>query len=280
MKRRRNDPLDHMKLPEGQVHSLDLARLDRDLRSISIEERGSFGPELRAELAAEYAGMQSAGMQSAGPSRHSGTRVGLLAVAAVVLLLLGGWLVPPARASLARLLQSAPNVEPVSVDPLPEVPPPVVVVLEMEEPPVLEDLRLDPELDTPPRSPLDGALDGPPPPLPPTLPSLVDRELARRIVTDEYPVRLQKEGTGGVVRVLLWVRPDGTPESPTVRSSSGIAELDEAALRATRSFRFLAATRAGQKVGTWVEFSIRFQPNVKGSQPDPEYQAFEIPLGN
>ena len=276
MKRRRNDPLDHMKLPEsGQVHSLDLARLDRDLRDISIEERCSFGPELRAELAAEYARMQSAG-----PSRHSGTRVGLLAAAAVVLLLLGGWLVPPARASLARLLQSAPKVEPVAVEPIPEVSPPPVVV-EMEEPPALEDLRLDPAPDTPPWPPVDGGLvDGPPPPLPPTLPSLVDRELARRIVTDEYPVALQKEGTGGVVRVLLWVRPDGTPESPTVRSSSGIPELDEAALRATRSFRFLAATRAGQKVGTWVEFSIRFQPNLKGSQPDPEYQSFEIPLGN
>ena len=274
MKRRRNDARDGRASPEGQVHSLDLARLDRDLRSISIEERGSFGPELRAELAAEYAGMQSAG-----PSRRSGTRVGLLAAAAVVLLLLGGWLVPPARASLARLLQLAPKVEPVSVDPLPEVSPPAAVVVEMgmEELPVLEDLREDPAPDTP----VDGGpVDGPPPPLPPTLPSLVGRELARRIVTAEYPVRLQKEGIGGVVRVLLWVRPDGTPESPTVRSSSGVAELDEAALRAIRSFRFLAATRAGQKVGTWVEFSIRFQPNVTGSQPDPEYQAFEIPLGN
>ena len=274
MKRRRNDPLDPMKVPEGQVRSLDLTRLDRDLRDISIEERSSFGPELRAELAAEYARMQPTGS-----SRHSRTRVGLLAAAAVVLLLLGGWLVPPARASLARLLPWAPKVEPASVDPLPEVSPPAAVVVEMgmEELPVQEDPPPDPVPDTP----VDGGLvEGPPPPLPPTLPLLLNRELARRIVTAEYPAVLQKEGTGGVVRVLLWVRPDGTPESPTVRSSSGIAELDEAALRATRSFRFLAATRGGQKVGTWVEFSIRFEPNVKRSQPVPESHAFEILLGN
>ena len=279
MKRRRYDTVDSMKSPESaEARLLALARLDRDLRDILIEERCSFGPELRAELAAEYARMQAGGA-----SRRRGTRSGLLAAAAVILLLLGTWLVPPARASLARLLRPAPTYEAVSIDLPPEVPPsPAAVVLEIDEPPApeLEDMRPDPELDLPPWTPLDDALEGPPPPLPPTLPSLLSRDLARQIVTDEYPVGLQAGGIGGVVRVLLWVRPDGVPESPTVRRSSGVPELDEAALRATRSFRFLAATRAGQKVGTWVEFSIRFQPNLKGSQPDPEYQAFEIPLGN
>ena len=266
-----------MQSPEsGQVPSLDMARLDRDLRDISIEERCSFGPELRAELAAEYARLQASR-----PSRFRRARLAGLAAAIVILVMAGTWMVPPARAALARLLQTVPEAEPAAVEPLPEVTASVPeVVVEVEELPVLEDLGVEVDLSVPPRPTVGNVPDGPPPPPPPTLPSLVDRDLARRIVTEEYPVALQRGGVGGVVRVLLWVGPDGAPESPTLRVSSGIRELDEAALRATRSFRFLAATRAGQKVGTWVEFSIRFEPKVKGSQPDPEYQAPEIPLGN
>ncbi|MDE2876610.1 MAG: energy transducer TonB [Gemmatimonadota bacterium] len=276
MKRRRDASGAGVDSPQaGPMLSPDLARLDRDLRGLSIEERSSFASELRAELAAEHARLQSAG-----PSRSTGARHGFLAAAAVVLLLIGGWLVPPARASIARWLQSSPEVEPVAADPAPEVLPPVpAAVPAVPEFPALEDLRLEPEPEPMPRPPLVFALDGSPPPIPPTLPSLVDRDLARRIVTDEYPVALQESGIGGIVRVLLWVRPDGTPETPAVRISSGTPELDEAALRATRSFRFVPATRAGQQVGTWVEFSIRFEPDSEGSQPDPEYQAFEIPLG-
>ncbi len=277
MKRRRDDTRSGVESPESrQAFAAELAGLDRDLRALSIEERSSFEPELRAELAAEYARMQSAG-----PSRSRGSHRGLLAAAAVVVLMLGAWLVPPARASLARLLLSAPEVEPAAVEPLPEVLPPVPAAMPVvEELPVLEDLRMEPEPDPVPPPPTDFALDSAPPPIPPTLPSLLDRDLARHIVTDEYPVGLQEKGIGGVVRVLLWVRPDGIPETPAVRISSGRPELDAAALRATLSFRFLAATRAGREVGTWVEFSIRFEPDSEGSQPDPEYQAVEISLGN
>lgn len=276
MKRRPHEAGDGKQPRESGVPSLDLARLDRDLRDISIEERCSFGPELRAELAAEYGRLQSSRS-----SRLPGVRVGFMAAAAVIVVLAGIWMVPPARAALARLLQSVPEVEPAPAAPLPVVSAAVPeVVVEVEELPVLEDRDPVVEPYAPP-SPLVGdVLDGPAPPPPPTLPSLVDRDLARRIVTDEYPVALQRGGVGGVVRVLLWVRPDGVPESPTVRISSGVLELDQAALRATRSFRFVAATRAGQEVGTWVEFSIRFEPKAEGSQPDPEYQALEIPLGN
>ena len=277
MKRPNRDAGAGMRSPEsGRAPSPDLVRLDRHLRDISIEERCSFGPELRAELAAEYARLRSSR-----PSRLPQGRVASMAAAVVILVVAGTWTVPPARAALTRLLQSVPEAEPAAAEPLREVTPSVPrVLVEVEELPVLEDLGPEVDLSVPPRPSIGDVPDGPPPPPPPTLPSLLDRDLARRIVTDEYPVALQRGGVGGVVRVLLWVRPDGAPESPALRVSSGVRELDEAALRATRSFRFLAATRAGQKVGTWVEFSIRFEPKVKGSQPDPEYQAPEIPLGN
>lgn len=274
MKRRRNDWAGGVTYPaSGREHSHDLAGMDRDLRSISIEERCSFGAELHAELAAEYARIRTAG-----PPRSTSARKGLLAAAAVVVLFLGTWLVPPARASIAKLFRPPPEVEPVAADPVFAVLP-LPMPEEVEEVPAPEAALPDPEPDPPP-PPADEAPDMTPPPLPPTLPSLLDRDRARGIVTEEYPVALQSRGIGGVVRVLLWVRADGSPESPSVRVSSGIPELDEAALRATRAFRFAPATRAGQRVGTWVEFSVRFQPNAEGAQPDPKYQAFEIPLGN
>ena len=274
MKRRSNPGESSARMPKsGQELSPGLARLDRDLREIAIEERSSFAPELRAELASEYAQIEPAGR-----SGERWGRVGLRVAAAVALLLVGTWLVPPARASLVRWLRPLPEVAPASVDPLPEPSPPAVVV-DVPDSPAPDDLRAEPERTLPAAQaddePNDSLLR-----LPPTLPSLADREHARRIVTDEYPVDLQEGGIGGVVRVLLWVGLDGVADSPTVRVSSGVPALDEAALRATRSFRFLPATRAGQKVGTWVEFSVRFEPDPGESQPDLEYQAFEIPLGN
>ncbi len=278
MKRRRDVAAGGVGSPRsGPSLPLDLAGLDRDLRALSIEERSSFGPELRAELEAEHARTRSAGR-----SRSTGAGRALLAAAAVVVFLVGALLVSPARATLARLLQSSPQVEPAPVEPMPRPSPPAPPPPpEVKESLPLEDLlRLEPEPGPLPQPPPAAFRDGSPPPLPPTLPSLVDRDLARRVVTEEYPVALQERGIGGVVRVLLWVRPDGAPETPAVRISSGRRELDEAALRATRSFRFLAATRAGQKVGTWVEFSIRFEPDSEGPQPDPEYRPLEIPLGS
>ena len=264
--------------PDTQgVRTPDLVRLDRDLREIEIEERSSFGAELRAELAAEHARLSSAT-----PPRSVRVLPARLAATAGVVLLAGALLVPTARASLGRLLLAEPErVDPVleaelgPVDPLGDAYLPAVPVEGV--PPETE--TRDHVSAPPPWPEIEGVLDGPLPPLP-TLPDLLDRERARRTVRAEYPVSFQQAGIGGVVRVLLWVRPDGVPETPRVRDSSGVPALDQAALRAVHSMRFVPTTRAGLPVGTWVEFSIRFVPNATGSQPDPGFQAFEIPQIN
>ena len=259
-----------------EIGSPDLARLDRDLRGIVIEERSSFAAELRAELAAEQARMRS------GTRSYSRwTRTHRLAAASVVLLVAGTLLVPSARASLVRLLFPAPESvdaltgaeQPVAVNPLND-PTVTITVEESGAPPEVES-REDVPVSRPEPAVAD-VVEGAEP-LTPTLPDVYDRKQARRIVTEEYPVDLQQAGIGGAVRLLLWVGPDGIPETPSVRSSSGVPGLDKAALRAVSLIRFQPATRSGLPVGSWVEFSIRFVPSATGSQPAPENQAFEIP---
>ena len=254
-----------------EASRLEAARLDRELREIVIEERCSFGAELRAELVAAHERLQLTG----GARNFSVRRGGLAVAAAVVLLLVGSLAVPPARASLVWLFGAAPEPVTMTVEAVPKPRAKVAVAEEVSPGPI-------------------GALESPPPlawprltdipirpvPLPATLPALLDRNRARQIVAEEYPAVLQHKGIGGTVGVLLWVRPDGASDYPQVGHSSGVPELDMAALRATRSLRFLPATRSGQAVGTWVEFSIRFVPNAPEAQPAPEYQAFQIPLSN
>ena len=262
----------------NEIRSPDLARLDRDLREIVIEERSSFAAELRAELATEQARLLSGTLPYSGWARPA-----RLAAAVVGLLAAGALLVPTARASLVRLLLPVP----VRVDPVTEAE--SVTVDPFGDPTVPEVAQEDgmlPELETRDNAPaplpepdVTGVLDGPSP-LTPTLPDVLNREQARRTVTEEYPVALQEAGIGGVVRLLLWVRTDGISETPKIRSSSGVPGLDLAAMRAARSIRFVPATRSGLPVGTWVEFSIRFVPDALGPQPDPGFQAFEIPSIN
>ena len=255
------------------IRSPDLVRLDRDLREIVIEERSSFGAELLAVLGAEQARLRSEA------PRSGWLRPARLAAAAVVLLFAGALLVPVARASLVRLLRPTGPAGPVTAQQLAPTNPPgnptvPVVAGRASVPREAETSDIVP---VPQPEPGGTGVQDARLPLSPTLPSLRDREQARRAVTEEYPVALQSAGVGGAVRVVLWVRPDGTPETPKVRASSGVAGLDQAALRAAGSIQFVPATRSGQPVGTWVEFSVRFVPNATGSQPDPEYRAFELP---
>ena len=231
--------------------------LERELREIVIEERSSLGPELRAELVEENRRLNSLGGRL-GP--RSG-QPGWMAAAAVLVLLAGMLAVPPLRASLARLFTSP--AEPVQLDAAP-----------IGAPPAGENPAESGRAGGTATLATDASLR------PATLPALLDPQGARRAVAEEYPELLQRAGIGGTVKVLVWVDPAGHTENPEVGGSSGVVQLDEAAVRATRSLRFVPATRGGEPVGTWVEFSIEFRPERARDQPDPQSQALHIPLSN
>lgn len=248
----------------------DLRNLDRNLRRIAIEERCSYGPELRAELAEEHARLK-------GGRRSRSWPVPALGIAALLLILAGSFAVASTRAAILETLRSPAVVEtsrpsvvwPTSGDA--DEPATALHTTTAEEPvAVTRALPLE-----------AGEITPPSPVRPGTVPELLDRDEARLTVAREYPAPLQQKGIGGRVQLLMWVGPDGTTEFPQIENTSGLRELDLAALRATRTLRFVPATLLGEEVGTWVSFSIRFQPGGTDLvQPEPEYATFHIPLSN
>src|SRR5262245_43605423 len=220
----------------------ELAALDAELSGIRIEERASFGPELEAEL-------RRASARSQIPSALTSARR-QLAIAASIALLLGAVAVPPARASLVALIGQLEAVLPsvaVAVAPQPAPPPDdIVVELPQEQ---QQFVRTASEVGKP------EAAD-PFRPIRIVPPRLVDVEAVRGAIDRFYPRRLQEDGVGGIVNVLVYIDSLGSAHQPQVNESSGLADLDQAALSAASALGFRPATRDGRAFGMWVRFDL------------------------
>lgn len=236
----------------------ELAELEEELSGLFLDERPSFGPELRNQLARVHA-------DSPAPRRRPGW-IRYAAAAGLAGVLVAGVAVPPARASLAEGLQSLvdrlrPASEPVVMAP--------VVVRSAPEPPVV-----DPQ--GPP--PTSGVTTAPaeqaaPPesgssrlpafrPVLSSIPVLSDEEQARELVRSYYPEAFQRGGIGGTAHLVLWVDPEGRVDNVQLGGSSGWDELDRAAVSAASALHFEPAVRNGVAVGTWVEFDLVFDAST------------------
>ena len=234
--------------PDGALPE-ELRALDEELSSIRYEERPSFGPELRAELARAWA--LEGGQRRASSRRH-------LAAAVVAALLVGGAAVPSARASLVRFIGSlgdAPTELSVltseSTGPT-AAPAPVEPAAMMVAAP-MEDLGA-----------LSTSVDAPAPVLTESVviaPVMLDRAGAEELLQTVYPPELQRRGVGGTVWLRMWVGEMGLPGSVEVSRSSGVGELDQAALRVAPQFRFEPALQDGRRRGSWIEFPVLFEPD-------------------
>jgi TonB family protein len=236
--------------PEDMSMPDDLRSLDAELSSIRYEERPSFRPELRAELAREWAAMPR--------YRPSGLRRNLVA-AAMAGLLVGGAAVPSARASFIRLI-GALNPEPIEIEPPVRGDEPVEAVVQDEEVPVeivVEDVTPEPvvapvTVTTAPEVDTDPLL---------VMPEMVDRQRSRRLLREAYPLYLQRQGVGGTVWVHLWIDETGIPGGADVQRSSGVPALDRVALRVVPRFTFAPALQDGRPTGTWIQFPVSFEPD-------------------
>lgn len=73
-----------------------------------------------------------------------------------------------------------------------------------------------------------------------------------------YPSLSRRLGEQGKVLLNVQVTADGLAGSVELRTSSGSARLDQAALEAVKKWRFVPAKRGGQSVSASVIVPVRF----------------------
>jgi TonB family protein len=74
-----------------------------------------------------------------------------------------------------------------------------------------------------------------------------------------YPAASRRASFEGVVLVRLWVSETGCPEQAGVAQSSGVADLDAAALAWALQAKFIPAARDGQAVASTPRLPIQFK---------------------
>ncbi len=73
-----------------------------------------------------------------------------------------------------------------------------------------------------------------------------------------YPRASRRLGEQGTVIVRVLISTQGLPEKAEVRTSSGFARLDQAALEAVLRWRFLPGRRSGTPETMWFNIPVRF----------------------
>lgn len=74
-----------------------------------------------------------------------------------------------------------------------------------------------------------------------------------------YPPQALRRREEGTVTLRVYVTPDGNPEQVEMQRSSGSRNLDSAAMRAVRQWKFRPGTKDGRPVGGWVIVPIQFR---------------------
>ncbi len=73
-----------------------------------------------------------------------------------------------------------------------------------------------------------------------------------------YPRISRRNGEQGTVIVRVFISTQGTPDKAEVRTSSGFARLDQAALEAVQRWRFVPGRRSGTPEAMWFNIPVRF----------------------
>ena len=145
-----------------------------------------------------------------------------------------------------------PKPEPES-EPLPEPLPEIPDAVDIPKPTQL------PQLPTPPPTPQT-------PQTSPSSPASAPRQARidapprpRRTIKPDYPKGARQRGEQGDVVVELRVNAEGFVDLAEVVTSSGFAELDEAALRAVRAAKFVPAKSGRESVASTARITLTFK---------------------
>ena len=194
---------------------------------------------------------------------------------------LGAWWLARAQGpdTLAQLDLSAlelsfaekDQAEAPTVPPPPDMPPPEespeTPAPELPRPPEMEPVPPPEAVETVPlETPPPAVAKRPPAPLPPPRPAAAPRQAAvdapprpRRSIRPDYPRGARLRGEQGEVELELEVGADGRVSSVRVARSSGFAELDDAALAAVRTARFIPAKSGNRSVPSVARLKLRFK---------------------
>lgn len=85
-----------------------------------------------------------------------------------------------------------------------------------------------------------------------------------------YPEALWDEDVEGQAVVMLHVSEEGLVDSVYVRSTSGYAEMDSAALAGARTLRFHPGMRGEEPVEVWIRLPVRFSKTPPDEQGNRE----------
>jgi periplasmic protein TonB len=78
-------------------------------------------------------------------------------------------------------------------------------------------------------------------------------------VIPEYPAQLLEQGLSGTTVLSIYVGLAGNAEKVAVKSSSGVAEFDSAAVKAAELWRFTPASQGGSALASCFELPVRFE---------------------
>lgn len=79
-----------------------------------------------------------------------------------------------------------------------------------------------------------------------------------RAIGELHPDELRERGVGGVVNVLVHIRPDGTVDEAIVQRTTGHPSLDRAAREAARRIEFEPLGDAAEGSSVWIVQPLRF----------------------
>lgn len=89
-------------------------------------------------------------------------------------------------------------------------------------------------------------------------PRLTNADEVSRQIQALYPEELKEAGVGGMANVWLFIGEDGEVRDAKLNRTSGVDELDAAAVELTQSMVFTPAQNRDRAVAVWVQIPVTF----------------------
>ena len=166
-----------------------------------------------------------------------------------------------------RYLQTILQTNIINQEKVKELPPPPPPVDLKERPPiqvVAPEVSITIPVETAPIT----VVKPPPPPAPvvvrPPPPGTPVQVTFRPDISNYYPEAARREGQEGRAIVKICVNQLGKIDSADVATSSGFPELDEAAIKVAKAYRFKPATSEGKPVSSCPTLPVKFELHMTG----------------